>query len=69
MPRYRYVCESCANEIEAFQKISEEPLTTCPSCGGKLRKAIASVGVVFKGSGFYSTDSRSSSEKTKSSED
>jgi len=69
MPRYRYVCETCAKELEVFQKINDEPLSTCPSCGGKLRKAITNVGVVFKGSGFYSTDSKAGSKKTESTKD
>ncbi|AKI98048.1 FmdB family zinc ribbon protein [Kosmotoga pacifica] len=67
MPRYRYICETCGEEIEIFQKISDKPLTSCPSCGGSVRKAITNVGVIFKGSGFYSTDSKSSTKKSESS--
>ncbi|RLC20020.1 MAG: zinc ribbon domain-containing protein [Deltaproteobacteria bacterium] len=57
MPTYTYVCEQCAKEMDVFQKITDEPLHTCPECGGKLRKKISGgVGLVFKGSGFYITD-------------
>ncbi|EPH03403.1 hypothetical protein HMPREF1531_01463 [Propionibacterium sp. oral taxon 192 str. F0372] len=59
MPTYQYRCQDCSRDLEAFQKFSDDPLTTCPSCGGALRKVFNSVGIVFKGSGFYATDSRS----------
>jgi putative FmdB family regulatory protein len=58
MPTYEYACKSCGEHLEVVQSFSEEPLTTCPSCGGELRKVFGSVGIVFKGSGFYKTDSR-----------
>ena len=58
MPTYQYRCESCSQELEAVQKFTDPPLTKCPSCSGELRKVFSAVGVVFKGSGFYSTDSR-----------
>lgn len=61
MPTYQYRCQSCANELEAFQKFTDDPLSTCPECGGPLRKLFNAVGIVFKGSGFYATDSRKSS--------
>ncbi|HDP79149.1 MAG TPA: zinc ribbon domain-containing protein [Mesotoga infera] len=61
MPFYRYKCEDCEEETEAFQKMSDEPLTVCPACGGHLKKLLNSVGVVFKGGGYYSTDSKKSS--------
>ncbi|GAA2181060.1 hypothetical protein GCM10009785_14420 [Brooklawnia cerclae] len=61
MPTYQYRCQTCHNELEAFQKFSDDPLTICPECGGPLRKVFNSVGIVFKGSGFYATDSRKSS--------
>ncbi len=61
MPFYRYECEDCGEEMEAFQKMSDEPLTVCPACGGHLKKLLNSVGVVFKGGGYYSTDSKKSS--------
>ena len=61
MPTYQYACTSCGERLEVVQKFSDEPLTECPQCQGRLRKLFSSVGVVFKGSGFYKTDSRSSS--------
>jgi putative FmdB family regulatory protein len=62
MPTYRYRCADCGNEFDQFQKFSEDPLTTCPTCSGKVRRVIQPVGVVFKGSGWYVTDSRPSSD-------
>jgi putative FmdB family regulatory protein len=62
MPTYEYECTSCGQHIEVFQRISEDPLTTCGVCGGTLRKVFHPAGIVFKGSGFYATDSRSSSK-------
>ncbi|MDX6204469.1 MAG: hypothetical protein QOF39_526 [Frankiales bacterium] len=61
MPTYQYVCNDCGESLEAVQKFSDDALTECPACGGKLRKVYSAVGVVFKGSGFYRNDSRSSS--------
>jgi putative FmdB family regulatory protein len=61
MPTYEYECTSCGHHIEVFQRIAEEPLTTCGVCGGALRKVFHPAGIVFKGSGFYATDSRSGS--------
>ena len=61
MPTYEYECTSCGQHIEVFQRISEDPLTTCGVCGGRLRKVFHPAGIVFKGSGFYATDSRSGS--------
>ncbi|MFF1793405.1 FmdB family zinc ribbon protein [Kitasatospora sp. NPDC058263] len=61
MPTYQYQCTECGNGLEAVQKFTDEALTTCPDCQGRLRKVFSAVGVVFKGSGFYRTDSRSSS--------
>jgi putative FmdB family regulatory protein len=60
VPTYQYVCSDCGEGLEAVQKFSDDALTECPACGGKLRKIYSAVGVVFKGSGFYRTDSRSS---------
>ena len=60
MPTYQYACTVCAEQLEAVQKFTDAPLTECPACGGALRKVFSAVGVVFKGSGFYKTDSRSS---------
>jgi len=65
MPTYEYVCNSCGEHLEVVQSFRDEPLTTCPSCDGPLRKVFGSIGVVFKGSGFYKTDSRSDSRSTK----
>ncbi|MGW4803422.1 FmdB family zinc ribbon protein [Kitasatospora sp. NPDC004272] len=64
MPTYQYQCTECGNGLEAVQKFSDDALTTCPDCQGKLRKVFSAVGVVFKGSGFYRTDSRSSSSSS-----
>jgi len=61
MPTYQYACTECGEQLEVVQKFSDEPLTVCPACQGRLRKVFSPVGVVFKGSGFYKTDSRKSS--------
>ena len=61
MPTYQYRCTECGEQLEVVQKFSDDPLTECPACQGRLRKLFSPVGVVFKGSGFYKTDSRSSS--------
>jgi putative FmdB family regulatory protein len=61
VPTYQYACTDCAHTFEEFQSFSDDALTVCPSCGGKLRKVYNAVGVVFKGSGFYRTDSREKS--------
>ena len=60
MPTYQYRCTECGEDLEAVQKFSDAALTECPRCGGPLRKLFNAVGVVFKGSGFYRTDSRAS---------
>jgi putative FmdB family regulatory protein len=67
MPTYEYACTKCGQHVEVFQRISETPLTTCGVCGGPLRKVFHPAGIVFKGSGFYATDSRSKA-KAESSE-
>jgi putative FmdB family regulatory protein len=59
VPTYQYACTACNHAFEQFQSFSDEALTTCPECQGRLRKIFNAVGVVFKGSGFYRTDSRS----------
>jgi putative FmdB family regulatory protein len=64
VPTYQYACTECGHELEAVQKFSDDPLTQCPACKGKLRKVFSAVGVVFKGSGFYRTDSRAKSSAT-----
>lgn len=61
MPTYQYACTACAERLEVVQRFTDDALTECPACGGALRKVFSAVGVVFKGSGFYKTDSRSSS--------
>jgi putative FmdB family regulatory protein len=58
VPTYQYACTACGHQLEAVQSFADEPLTVCPACEGRLRKMFSSVGVVFKGSGFYRTDSR-----------
>ncbi|GAA2419135.1 FmdB family zinc ribbon protein [Mycolicibacterium llatzerense] len=60
MPTYSYACTECDNRFDAVQAFSDDALTECPKCQGRLRKLFGSVGVVFKGSGFYRTDSRDS---------
>ena len=60
MPTYEYVCRNCGKRLEAVQSFHDEALTTCPRCGGDLKKVFGSVGIVFKGSGFYKNDSRNS---------
>ena len=61
MPTYEYECQSCHQRVEAVQKFSDAPLSVCEHCGGELRNVFSGVGIVFKGSGFYKTDSRGSS--------
>ncbi|MDO3650315.1 FmdB family zinc ribbon protein [Nocardia mangyaensis] len=73
MPTYSYACTECDNRFDIVQSFSDDALTVCPQCSGKLRKLFNSVGIVFKGSGFYRTDSRggasTASEPAKSSSD
>jgi putative FmdB family regulatory protein len=67
MPTYEYRCRDCGEDLEVVQAFTDDPLTECPTCGGSLRKIFGNVGITFKGSGFYKTDSRkSSSSKAKS---
>lgn len=68
MPTYSYACTECDNRFDAVQAFTDDALTTCPECSGRLRKLFNSVGVVFKGSGFYRTDNRESGKKTGSGE-
>jgi putative FmdB family regulatory protein len=65
VPTYTYTCTACNDVVEKRQSFTDPPLTTCEQCGGTLRKIIHPVGIVFKGSGWYITDSRSSSSSTK----
>ena len=62
MPTYQYRCTSCERQLEVVQKFTDPSLTECPECSGALKKVFNAVGVVFKGSGFYRTDSRSGSD-------
>ena len=64
MPTYEYECQSCHQRVEAVQKFSDAPLTTCEHCNGELKKVFSAVGIVFKGSGFYKNDSRGASSST-----
>jgi putative FmdB family regulatory protein len=66
VPTYQYACTECDHRFEAVQAFTDDSLTVCPVCGGQLRKVYGSVGVVFKGSGFYRTDSRAASASTAS---
>lgn len=68
MPTYSYACTECDNRFDAVQAFTDDALTTCPECSGQLRKLFNSVGVVFKGSGFYRTDSRDSAKSSAKSE-
>ncbi|MDN5808002.1 MAG: FmdB family transcriptional regulator [Brevibacterium sp.] len=67
MPVYSYACKSCAHAFDIHQDFSDDSLTICPECQGRLKKVFGTVGISFKGSGFYATDSRASSSSTVSS--
>ena len=67
MPTYSYECTECGNRFDMVQAFTDDALTTCEKCSGLLRKLFNSVGIVFKGSGFYRTDSRADGKKSKSS--
>ncbi|MFZ4893352.1 FmdB family zinc ribbon protein [Plantibacter sp. Mn2098] len=66
MPTYAYRCTECGNAFDVQQAFTDDSLTECPSCGGKLRKLFSAVGVTFNGSGFYRTDSRAGASKSSS---
>ena len=66
MPTYEYACKSCGDHLEVVQSFKDDPLTTCPNCEGELRKVFGSIGIAFKGSGFYKTDSRPAAAKSES---
>ncbi len=68
MPTYHYRCSACGHEFDQFQKFAEEPLTNCPECEGAIRRVVQPVGIVFKGSGWYITDSRDSKTGASKSE-
>ena len=69
MPTYVYACDSCGAQFEQFQSFKDEPLRTCPSCASALRRVFQPVGIVFKGSGWYITDSRKTSSVAVASDD
>lgn len=77
MPTYEYLCQACRHRFETWQKMTEEPLTTCPECGGHIRRVLYPAGIVFKGTGFYKTDhgngalpaSKDANGETKKAED
>ncbi|MEU3523793.1 FmdB family zinc ribbon protein [Streptomyces sp. NPDC038707] len=64
MPTYQYQCTECGEGLEAVQKFTDDALTECPSCKGRLKKVFSAVGIVFKGSGFYRNDSRGSTSSS-----
>ncbi len=65
MPTYSYKCNNCNHQFDQRQRMSDNPLTECPECNGRIRRVVSSVGIVFKGSGFYVTDNRNGkSEKS-----
>ncbi len=66
MPTYEYRCSDCENQFETYRAIDDDPLTVCEKCGGRLRKVFHPAGIVFKGSGFYATDSRAAAKKAAS---
>jgi putative FmdB family regulatory protein len=68
MPTYEYRCKECGEHLEVVQAFTDDPLTDCPACSGPLRKVFNSVGIAFKGSGFYRNDSRSKSSTSSSSD-
>ena len=63
MPTYQYKCKECGHEFEKRQRMSDDPVKECPQCGSSVRRVVGRVGIVFKGSGFYVTDNRSSNGK------
>ena len=69
MPTYQYTCTDCGEPIEVVQKFTDDPLSVCAACGGRLRKVFSPVGIVFKGSGFYRTDSRNGSSSPAAAKD
>lgn len=67
VPTYQYACTDCGEQLEVVQKFTDDALTICPACDGRLRKVFSAVGVVFKGSGFYRTDSRAAANGSSNS--
>ena len=68
MPTYEYACRKCGKHLEVVQSFKDDPLTECPKCDGDLRKVFSPIGIAFKGSGFYKTDSRPSKASSKPAE-
>jgi len=68
LPTYEYACRQCGNHLDVVQRFTDDALTTCPSCGGSLRKVFGNIGISFKGTGFYKNDSRSSDNGGKKKE-
>jgi putative FmdB family regulatory protein len=68
MPTYEYLCKTCGYRFETWQKMSDEPLMVCPNCGAEIHRVLFATGVVFKGSGFYSTETRAQPSENGSSE-
>jgi putative FmdB family regulatory protein len=69
VPTYQYTCTDCGEPVEVVQKFTDDPLSVCAACGGRLRKVFSPVGIVFKGSGFYRTDSRNGSSSSTPAKD
>ena len=69
MPTYEYGCKNCGYHFEKLQRFSDAPLTECPNCGGEVRRVIHAAGVIFKGAGWYITDSRKGSNGAKATDD
>ncbi|MGH9095714.1 MAG: FmdB family zinc ribbon protein [Acidimicrobiales bacterium] len=69
MPTYEYACRDCSRHLEIVQSFTDDSLTECPTCGGRLRKVFGNIGIAFKGSGFYKNDSRVSSNGSHGSKD
>lgn len=67
MPTYEYACRDCGRNLEVVQSFTDDPLETCEHCGGRLRKVFSAAGIIFKGSGYYVTDTRSERARTPAS--
>lgn len=68
MPTYEYVCRDCGHHLEVVQSFTDDPLQTCERCGGQLRKVFSAAGIIFKGSGYYVTDTRKQAAKATASD-
>jgi|SRR5690349_8543449 putative FmdB family regulatory protein len=69
MPTYEYLCQACSHRFETWQKMTDEPLTTCPECGSQIRRVLFPTGIVFKGHGFYKTDHSSNGSSVATNSD